>query len=323
MSNAIERLVSLAIFFADARGTVTAEQARTQVAGYPADQDEIAFIRMFERDKDDLRRAGLTIISDDVGNYRLDTTATFSAPIDLSPGEAAAVEVAGSALVADPSFPYAGDLRLALAKIAQEFAERVPGTAARLADEDPDGQGRAVAALSAACTAGKRVMFDYTNSGGTRRTRAVEPYGLFLHDGRWYLVGRDTDADALRTFTVSRMEGLSANSAAPRTRDFERPEDFDVATFVRLPFQYGLASDAFEATLRFDSRAAWRAKALCAGQGVLTSDGDGALWTIEARSVPRILRFVIENGPGISIVYPPGIALDLAEGLAHVEALHG
>jgi proteasome accessory factor B len=323
LTDAIERLVNLALFFADARGTVTAEQARTQVTGYPPDQDEPAFLRMFERDKDDLRRAGLTILADDEGNYRLDRTATFSAPVDLDAGEAAAIRAVASALIDDPSFPYATDLRLALAKVAAEIDAPRADAASRLADESPARQGTDVAVLSTAATAGKRVLFGYTNSAGVFAPHEVEPYGLFLHDGRWYLVGRDVSKGQIRTYTVNRMKSVTVNPAAPKTPDFERPEDFDIARFVRLPFQFGPQPQRFKAVLRFDDSAARRAPALCAGQGVLEPADGGALWTVEAASESALLRFALENGPGLTIVSPPESAAKLRAGLRSVEVLHG
>ena len=323
MTDAIERLVNLALFFADARGTVTAEQARAQVVGYPTDQDEPAFIRMFERDKDDLRRAGLTILADDEGNYRLDRTATFSAPVDLDAGEAAAIRAVASALISDPSFPFARDLRLALAKVAAEIDAPRADAVSRLADESPEKQGTDVAVLSAAATAGKRVLFGYTNSAGVFAPHDVEPYGLFLHDGRWYLVGRDVSKQQIRTYTVSRMKNVTANPAAPKTPDFERPEDFDIARFVRLPFQFGAVPGRFTAVLRLDDSAVRRAHTLCAGQGVLESADGGSLWTVEAASDTALLRFVLENGPGLTIVSPPELVARLREGLRAVEVLHG
>jgi hypothetical protein len=57
MTEAVERLVNLALFIAKAgpRG-VTADTCRG-VEGYPGDQDVAAFLRMFERDKEQLRAA--------------------------------------------------------------------------------------------------------------------------------------------------------------------------------------------------------------------------------------------------------------------------
>ena len=325
MNDAVERLVNLALFLADATVPVTRERIRTEVNGYTTDQEMDAFLRMFERDKDHLRAAGFVIITDEDNRYSVDRTATFAARVDLDADEIAALRAAGIALLGDPSFPFGSDLRLALAKIAAGTDTEAADIAAasRLADEDPVRQGRTVADLSGAATACKRVTFGYTNSYGQSAPHEVEPYGLFLHDGRWYLVGRDLARDDVRTYTVSRMSTVTVNRAKPASPDFERPSNFDVGTFVRLPFQYGPSAEEFESTLAIDSSAAWRAKRLTAGQGELTADGDGFTWRVLARSVPRLLRFVLENEPGMRLVGPPEACAALRAGLETVVNSHG
>ena len=323
MSDAVERLINLALYLADAREPVTAERVRTDVAGYQTGQDQAAFLRMFERDKDQLRAAGFTIDGDESGAYTLDRARTFAAPAILSAEEAAAVRTAATAMLSDPSFPYADDLRLAVAKISSGVDTGFIPAAARLADENPARQGSVVAALSSAASRGKTASFDYTNSYGDEAPHRVEPYGLFLHDGRWYLVGRDTARSEVRTYTVARIEGLSIETARPATPDFQRPEGFDVRRFVRLPFQYGPAGLGFDAELRFSATSAWRAESLTAGQGDLRDAGDGGLtWGVRAASESRLLRFVVEHGPGIGVVAPESLSDSLREGLEEVVRSH-
>ena len=323
MSDAVERLVNLALYLADAGDPVTAARIGSDVFGYPADQDEPAFLRMFERDKKDLRAAGFVIeLVDELGRYQLDRAATFASGIELSPEEAAAVRVVGTAMLGDPSFPYPDDLRLALAKIATEIDSDTSSASARLADENPERQGIVVAELADSSARGKRATFDYTNSYGASAPHTVDPYGLFLHDGRWYLVGRDNARDEIRTYTVARIARVAVSAARPNTPDFTRPEDFDVRRFVRLPFQYGPEADEFEALLRFSPTAAWRAEALAAGQGSLEPDGAEVVWRVMARSRTRLLRFVLENGPGIRVAGPESLAADLRAGLAQVIRAH-
>jgi len=324
VTDAVERLVNLAFYLAEAREPVSAERIRVDVAGYPANQDTEAFLRMFERDKDALRDAGLAIVSDDGMAYRLDRSATFAASIDLSPEEAAAVRAAGGALLGDPSFPFAADLRLALAKIASTIDTGAIASAARLADENPARQGELVAAFADAAERRKSVVFAYTNSRGTSAPHTIEPYGLFLHDGRWYVVGRDVAKDEVRTYTVARMSDIEVNASRPKSPDFERPADFDVARFTRLAFQYGPTAEQFDATIRFDASSAWRAGQLAGGHGTIerTRDG-GALWRIPARDRARLLRFVLENGPGVTLAEPAEVAAQLRVGLKEVTRIHG
>ena len=321
MSDAVERLVNLAFYLAEAREPVSAERIRVEVAGYASGQDQDAFLRMFERDKDSLRDAGFAIIANDAGSYLIDRAATFAADIELLPEEAAAVRAAGTALLNDPSFPFASDLRLALAKIASAVDGGQVCSAARLADEEPQRQGESVALLADAAERRKRVTFGYINSRGQSAPHAIEPYGLFLHDGRWYAVGRDAAKDETRTYTVARMSDIEVSAARPKSADFERPTDFDVAGFSRLAFQYGPLAEEFEAAIRFVPSAAWRAAALAGDHGALerTPDG-GALWRIPARDRARLLRFVVENGPGLPELFQAG---DHGEHHAHVFMLAG
>ena len=324
MTDAVERLVNLAFYLAEAREPVSAERIRVDVAGYPAGQDSESFLRMFERDKDILRDAGFAIVANDSGAYLIDRSATFATSVDLSAEEAAAVRAAGSALLDDPSFPFATDLRLALAKIASAIDSEQVAAAACLADEDPQRQGMAVATLADAAQRHKCVTFNYTNSRGDFAPREIEPFGLFLHDGRWYSVGRDVAKDQIRTYTVARMSDIEVNAAKPKSADFERPADFDVAGFSRLAFQYGPAAEQFEVVVAFEPQVAWRAESLAGGRGALerTPDG-GADWTVVARDRARLLRFVLENGPGLRLVEPPDASAALRDGLVEVIRAHG
>lgn len=331
MTTAEERLVDLAMLIASATEPVTAAQVRVRVPGYSADQDEAAFLRMFERDKESLRAAGLVIEVDRSGDaeaYRLDRAATYSEDLHLTAEEAMLVRAAGAAMLADPAFPFALDLRMALAKIAAASGSSpVPVTgpapvAAATADEAPEAQGEAVATLTAAAGSRKRASFDYTNTQGRKARRTVEPYGLFARDGRWYLVARDVDADGMRVYALARVRDLTVNAAKPKTPDFEPPEHFDVAEWAGPPFQWGPADTV--ARLGFSGPAARRAEVLAGGWGHLTPAADGSVdWTVAVADLRSLAEWAVANGPGITILEPAEARSMLAEGLARVVADHG
>ncbi len=261
-----ERIVNLAMYLSAARAPVTWEDIQSEVAGYPPGQSRDAFLRMFERDKKQLRESGLVISSDAEGSYLLDESATYAAEITLSAEESSALRAAAAAFIGDPSFPFSQDLRLAMAKLGPN-SEASPCSAARIADEEPEQQGHDAALIADAAQRCKRVNFDYTTSSGAMAKRHVEPYGAFVRDGRWYLVGHDTDRDAIRTFALTRAKNLQVNDAKQATPDFGRPDGFDIAAYVRLPFQFG--ADSFSAVIHFDEDVAWRARSLIAEQGSL------------------------------------------------------
>jgi len=328
MSDLIERLVNLALYLASTRTPVSAETIRAEVIGYPDGQDEDAFLRMFERDKKQLRACGLMLEVVDlegVPGYRVDADASYAGEVRLTDAERATLRAVAAALASDPGFPFGSDLAIAVAKLggtqgeAGGVAASAPGA---LTDEAPDVQGAVAAVLAEAVASRKRVGFGYTNAAGETHDREVEPYGVFFSDGRWYVVGRDTERDSRRTYAVRRMRDVVVNPRKPAAPDFEAPADFSVVQHMLLPFQYG--PDTSECQLRFSAEDAWRAPRLTGGQGTLETQPDGsAIWRVGAASLPRLARWIVENGPGITPVSPPELRETLADGLRKVVARHG
>ncbi|MFC8721956.1 helix-turn-helix transcriptional regulator [Kitasatospora sp. NPDC057198] len=71
------------------------------------------------------------------------------------------------------------------------------------------------------------LAFRYTSADGRSGERAVQPHGLVLHAGRWYLTGRDTGVGADRLF---RLDRLAAPRPLPGT--FDPPAGPDPAARV-------------------------------------------------------------------------------------------
>lgn len=323
--DAAERLVNLALLLASSRTHVTAEECRTAGLGYPDGQDIAAFLRMFERDKDTLRAAGLVIdvALDDTNTeaYRLDAAATFARPVDLSAEEVSVLRAVAAALAGDQSFPFHEDLALALGKLGA-VGHDAPMGAGALGGIEESEHAQQVAALAEAVRMHKGVTFDYTNSAGVARRRSVDPYGLFYREGQWYVTGRDTDVDDIRTFNVERLGNLDVNPLKPRTPDFERPADFDISEQERLPFQYG--PRPVEARIRFEPEVAWRAEGLARGHGSIAALSDGsAVWTVQAADLGRLASWIVDAGAGLHAVDPPELLEVVHAGLKRVVAAHG
>jgi predicted DNA-binding transcriptional regulator YafY len=80
-----------------------------------------------------------------------------------------------------------------------------------------------LAALSAAVWSGRRLRISYERGDQTVE-RVLEPLGLVLKAGVWYVVA--ASEGQLRTYRASRVK-----AAEPLDERFERPPDFDLATF--------------------------------------------------------------------------------------------
>jgi predicted DNA-binding transcriptional regulator YafY len=79
----------------------------------------------------------------------------------------------------------------------------------------------------------RAVAFGYEAHDGRSSQREVEPYGIVHMDGRWYLVGRCRQREALRTFRLDRISGVEL-----RDLSFDRPADFDAKAYLQrsMPF---------------------------------------------------------------------------------------
>lgn len=181
----------------------------------------------FERDKAALREIGVPIETEVLaGNqagvtvYRIDRDRYELAGLDLDPDEARALQVAFAAVrsTSGDGFAAGQDALLKLgADGAADAAELAGGTMVVTAAL-PDLP--ALPLLREAAAQRYPVSFGYRE-----RPRIVDPYGLLLRKGFWYVFGRDHDHDERRTFRVDRIEGTVTAAGVPGS--FERPADFD------------------------------------------------------------------------------------------------
>jgi proteasome accessory factor B len=206
-----ERLLNLVIALVHTPGRMTKEQIRRSVAGYGEAASDDAFERMFERDKDTLRELGIPVTTvtsaghgDDIG-YRVDQDAYALPPLELTPAELGALSLAAE-FWQDRS--VRADTSRALTKLrAVGAGAGATDLAAGLAPRVRAG-GDAFRPLLDAVQARQRVRFTYRAANtGEVRERLVEPWRLVARRGGWFLVGRDVDRAAPRSFRLSRIEG--------------------------------------------------------------------------------------------------------------------
>ena len=263
MHKVIERILNLLAFLLPAGRPVTADEIRTTVAGYDQPTDD-AFHRMFERDKDLLRRLGI--------------------PLELAPTDGWQVE---HGYVVDPdtyALPDPGlndDERTALwlaAEVVRLGGQvAAPDALFKLGGAPMTASGEPLAAsltegsedLGAAFLAiveRRQLLFEYRN-----KPRRVDPYGLVHRRGHWYLVAAENE-----TVKVFRMD-KAGDVVVDETPDaFARPEGFRAADFIpETPWEAG--SDDMVAEVRFDPAMAWWARRQIGNRGSLVTAADGGI----------------------------------------------
>jgi proteasome accessory factor B len=212
-----ERLLSIVVLLLSSRRYLTAEQIRAAVSGYPQEQD--AFKRMFERDKEELRDLGIPLetgrisqFEDDLG-YRISRQDYELPDIHLEPDEAAVLGIASrvwqSAELAGAATGAALKLRAASAEAdgtvsdSGGAASPPPGIQPRLTTQEP-----AFGPLWEAVRDRRPVTFDHRTGGRAEVTRrSLEPWGVVNRRGRWYVAGFDRGRGAPRVFRLSRIAG--------------------------------------------------------------------------------------------------------------------
>lgn len=223
-----ERMLNLVIALSATRRWLTKEQIRTAVPQYADCATTVAFERMFERDKEDLRELGVPLESggedplfDDEAGYRIDRDAYALPEIAFTPAELAVLSLASRVW---QQASLAGPATRALVKLRSLGVEpdesSLVGLEPRVRTSEP-----AFDPLYAATRDRAPVSFTYRRSGGEPATRHVEPWNIVSWHGRWYLVGYDRDRAASRVFRLSRV--ASAVKRIGRPGSYDVPEDLD------------------------------------------------------------------------------------------------
>ena len=242
------RQLSLVAYLMADRRALTARDVKQNVEGYSEMSDE-AFARRFYSDRAELLALGVPLQSqrdEFTGEelYTLRSERYFLPALQLTNEELAALQTCLYLL--EGQFAYAEPFRLALQNLTlgrkgfpdapTEIAERVE---VRDPDYSPELAGR-LSKLETAISKQRTVKFEYWSiARGVQRERTLDPYALLPHEGSWYVVGRDHESDAIRTFKVLRIR-KDIKFATRRERDFRLPKDFDVAKQrPRPPWQMG------------------------------------------------------------------------------------
>lgn len=207
----LERLLNLTALLLETPRPLSAVEIRDRLGVYAEEND--AFRRAFERDKDDLRAMGVPLEVQDVPGvvpavegYRIPKDRYYLRDPGLTAEELAALRMAASVVQLDGLSAREGLLKLG--GLVGE-ADGAMGVAVAAL---PGGH---VGALFGAIAARTPVRFTYR--GVERR---VDPYRLDFLRGRWYLTGFDHTRDDERAFRLDRFESAVERLDGPR---FERP----------------------------------------------------------------------------------------------------
>ena len=296
MQNVVERTLNLLIYLLEAPRPVSADDVRRTVAGYE-DQTDDAFHRMFERDKDVLRRLGVPIKREALDGWEIDYGYTVDPDeyaIDdpgLTPRERAALSVASRVVrLGDDSSGTGALMKLG----GVDSSMGIEPLTANLGDE-LDTLGLLFGAIS---------DHRYVQCNYRGHPRRIAPYGMAHRRGHWYLVG-STDTGQ-RMYRVDRMEAVTVDSEAEA---FTRPRNFSIRAMDDLqPWEMG-SDPTVTVTVTFDDSVAWWA---ARSLGIDVGE-DEPLFTVEVSNVDAFIGWILSFGEKARVLGPEEVRVAIAE----------
>ena len=226
-----ERLVNLTIALLATKRYLTKSEIFRTIDGYEGSTESKE--RMFERDKDDLRRIGISIdvqgidpgFEDEPG-YRIHPES-----YSLNLGELSGTEIALLSLAAEAwrgaalgEAAQSALVKLRSLGIASD-SDAIPNLSPKLNVKSPN-----FFPLTRAIADHIAIAFNYLSADLQKELRHVHPYGLGSRHGNWYLVGFDTDRADIRTFRLDRI--VDHIRLVSKTNSFQASSDFNVLQFL-------------------------------------------------------------------------------------------
>lgn len=277
--------------------------------------------RTIRRDITRLRDLGYPVEAEPgpYGGYRLGRGGALP-PLLLDDDEAVAVAV-GLRLAADGSVAGTDDAAVsALAKLAQMLPARLSARVRAVHEATVELRGRApdlvdadlLVALAQACRAGERVRLAYTDRDGRASERPADPLRLVRSGPRWYLVARDVERDAWRTFRVDRV-----TRASPTGRRVELGEPPDPVALVSRALAVGPYPLVARVRLPLGADAA--AALVPRTVGTHTPDGpEATIVEVGGGDATGMVRYLAGLGVPVEVLAPAELRAALA---AHGAAL--
>ena len=306
----VERLVNLTVALLEARRPMTFADIRRRTGFYRQSDAESAR-RMFERDKDDLRRLGVPVVVRDVAfgeeqGYQVPRDAYELPDVELSAEEVAALALA-IRVTGTSGTP------LAFAKLVARAPDPAvldaqPTTRVALTPDAVDPVADAVVGRAP-------LTFTYRTAAGEVSSRTIDPYGVVRRKAAWYLVGRDHRREALRAFRLDRI--VDRPSIVGPAESFDRPDHLDVAAAVSGPEATSAA-----ATLAVDAGARWAVE-LRGGVPTGATHAGRAVLHVDDVDPVRDLPWLLGLGAEAVVLEPPELRAAVVAALGRAAQVHG
>ncbi len=299
----LERLINLVALLLEARRPLTFEEIREALPAY--DQtDPGSAKRMFERDKDTLREAGIPVevqgtdVWEVEHGYRIPKDRYYLPEIEFTDEEVWALFVAAHAPGED------GEAERAFWKLATGVDTSILASIAeRPVAPGLDASGPNLGSVADALARGRRIRFRYRPAQGKAGPRDVDPFALLFRRGNWYLVGRDAAKDEIRAYRLSRVAGPVRDTGPAEGP----PAGFQAAQHVQAG-PWGLGEPNAAARVAFSPKVAgWVVPATTGARVVRTFDDGWVEVEVPASSTEPFVSWVLSFGADARVEVPRSV----------------
>lgn len=313
MSRKSERLVNLTIALLATKRYLTKAEIFSKVEGYTGDSE--AKDRMFERDKEDLRSLGINIelgtfdpLFEDEAGYRISPESYALQIRDLDNVDVALLSQAARMWQ-----------EAALGESAQSGLRKLKGLGL---DADLDTFVDVSATLRAtpeqipqlieAVSLRNAITFEYLDEDMKSQVRNLHPYRLSNARGYWYLIGKDLDRQALRTFRVDRISSSISLQGRPGAYQV------DVDALIAEEGKYGAEIKRALIAVRKG-----KAQQLRLGADIREQNADWDLIELDYRSEDHLIQRVLWYGTDAIIEGPENLRAAIISRLEKAVEAHG
>ncbi|MBI5089263.1 MAG: WYL domain-containing transcriptional regulator [Actinobacteria bacterium] len=301
----IERITSLLALLLERRTPLTLRQIADELSGmYPANQ--VARRGAFERDKALLRDVGVPIETEVLGGdqagetaYRIDRARYELSGLQLDDDERRALQVAVATTRSDAGQEAVWKLGGSVVQ-ASSVVAHVP-------------QLDALPTLRQAIGGHHTVTFEY--HGAPRR---LDPYGLLLRRGFWYVIGHDHGHGEQRTYRVDRIDGEVAVDASST---FTPPTGFSAAdAFPADPKLLGVDDSRVAHVAVYGELAALVARELgeTAVDTTVAADPDRTVFSVSYANIDAFRSWLLGLGVHAEVLGPADLRVAIVEWLRAV-----
>lgn len=312
MSRKNERLVNLTIALLATKRYLTKNEIFRNIEGYEGSAE--AKERMFERDKDDLRKLGIQIevggldpLFDDEAGYRIRPESYALSLRDLTATQVTLLSLAAQAWQ-DAAFTDLSQQALRkLTSIGLDTdSSQLPVMAPRIIGTDENLRS-ALDALTSLTT----IEFQYLNVQGVAERRQLQIYGVQARKSHWYLIGLDTEKKAVRNFRLDRINGALAPIG--KSQSYLIPESFQIVeleTVVETPL----------AVLQVRPGAGYQLRRMAT---TVEAADDWDLLEIPIFDLDFLTNLILWHGEDVIVSSPIQLKSAVVSALGELVAIHG